>query len=120
MAPMRGPPPETLRTRLRDGLPVLIRPVTPEDKPLLRKGFTRLSEESGYRRFMRPVKELSEADLDYLTPINMTLPRRAEDLPNSPAGRVFREVARRFRSQRRRGDAVAPCPLTTLPAGGPT
>lgn len=69
---MHNPPLETLQTTLRDGSPVLIRPVTPEDKPLLREGFSRLSEESRYRRFMRPVKELSEADLDYLTRIDYT------------------------------------------------
>jgi RimJ/RimL family protein N-acetyltransferase len=69
---MTGPPTETLETTLRNGVRVLIRPVTPEDKPVLREGFTRLSEESRYRRFMRPVKELSEADLDYLTRIDYT------------------------------------------------
>jgi len=65
-------PHDTLETTLRDGSRVLIRPVTPEDKPLLREGFSRLSEESRYRRFMRPVKELSEADLDYLTRLDYT------------------------------------------------
>ncbi|MBI2402150.1 MAG: GNAT family N-acetyltransferase [Gemmatimonadetes bacterium] len=69
---MGDAPRETLLTKLRDGTCVLIRPVTPADKPLLREGFTRLSEESRYRRFMRPVKELSEADLDYLTRIDYT------------------------------------------------
>lgn len=69
---MAGAPSETLHTSLRDGSPVLIRPVVPEDKPILREGFTRLSEQSRYRRFMRPVKELSEADLDYLTRIDYT------------------------------------------------
>lgn len=69
---MADVPRQTLLTQLRDGAPVLIRPVTSEDKQLLREGFTRLSEESRYRRFMRPVKELSEADLDYLTRIDYT------------------------------------------------
>ncbi len=69
---MTLPPTETLSTTLRDHSPVLIRPVTQDDKPLLREGFTRLSEQSRYRRFMRPVKELSEADLDYLTRIDYT------------------------------------------------
>jgi len=69
---MGDAPLETLQTTLRDGSHVLIRPVRPEDKPLLREGFTRLSEESRYRRFMRPVKELTETDLDYLTRIDYT------------------------------------------------
>jgi RimJ/RimL family protein N-acetyltransferase len=196
---MAQAPTETLMTTLRDGSPVFIRPVTPDDKPILREAFTRLSPETRYRRFMHPVKELSEKELDYLTRIDYTshmawvavdpnnpehpglgvarcirrphdprtaevaitvvdshqgkglgtillslitrsaiqqgidafvahvlvenapmlklfnelggtvtledagvvavrmpLPRRAEDLPDSPAGRVFREVARRF------------------------
>jgi len=69
---MGDAPLETLQTTLRNGSRVFIRPVTPEDKPLLREGFARLSEESRYRRFMHPVKELSEADLDYLTRIDYT------------------------------------------------
>lgn len=64
--------PETLTTKLRDGSPVLIRPVTPDDKPILREAFARLSPETRYRRFMHPVKELSERDLDYLTRIDHT------------------------------------------------
>lgn len=65
-------PTETLTTTLRDGSPVLIRRVTPDDKPVLREAFARLSPETRYRRFMRPVKELSEKELDYLTQIDHT------------------------------------------------
>ena len=65
-------PAETLMTTLRDGSPVLIHPVTPDDKPILREAFTRLSPETRYRRFMHPVKELSEKELDYLTRIDQT------------------------------------------------
>ncbi len=82
---MAQAPPDTLPTTLRDGSPVLIRPVTPEDKPVLREAFSRLSEQTRYRRFMHPVKELSEADLDYLTRIDYTTHMAwvAVD-PNSP------------------------------------
>jgi RimJ/RimL family protein N-acetyltransferase len=69
---MSQAPTETLTTTLRDGSPVLIRPVTPDDKPILREAFTRLSQETRYRRFMHPVKELSEKDLDYLTRVDQT------------------------------------------------
>ena len=62
---MQQMPTETLTTTLRDGSPVLIRPVIPDDKPVLREAFTRLSQETRYRRFMHPVKELSEKELDY-------------------------------------------------------
>lgn len=72
-APASPPGPATdreVRAELRDGTPVLIRPIRPEDKPLLVDGFERLSEESRYRRFLSPVSELSEAMLAYLTEID--------------------------------------------------
>ena len=69
---MQQMPTETLTTTLRDGSPVLIRPVIPDDKPVLREAFTRLSQETRYRRFMHPVKELSEKELDYLTRVDHT------------------------------------------------
>ena len=69
---MAAVPSETLQCALRDGSQVLIRPVVPADKPVLREAFTRLSEESRYRRFMQPVRELSERQLDYLTNIDQT------------------------------------------------
>jgi GNAT superfamily N-acetyltransferase len=58
------------RTKLRDGTPVLIRPVLPADKKLLQEGFARLSEVSRYRRFMRTVKELGKAQLKFFTEID--------------------------------------------------
>jgi L-amino acid N-acyltransferase YncA len=70
--PPPPPPVETLRTTLRDGTHVLVRRVTPADKPVLREAFTRLSDQSRYRRFMQPVRELSEQQLDYLTKIDQT------------------------------------------------
>jgi len=64
------PPPRTLVTSLRDGTPVLIRPVVPEDARLLREGFERLSDVSRYQRFLHPVKELTAAQLRYFTEID--------------------------------------------------
>lgn len=58
---------DRVQTRLRDGTPVVIRPVTPEDRELLRTGFRRLSEESRQRRFLAPITELTEEQLDRLT-----------------------------------------------------
>jgi RimJ/RimL family protein N-acetyltransferase len=58
------------RAVLPDGLVVHIRPIGPDDKQLLRSGFERLSEESRYRRFLHPVKRLSEHDLTYFTEID--------------------------------------------------
>ena len=37
---------------LRDGARVTLRPIAPEDKPLIAASFERLSEESRYRRFL--------------------------------------------------------------------
>jgi GNAT superfamily N-acetyltransferase len=59
----------TVEVWLHDGERIVLRPIIPEDKDLLREGFNRMSEESRYRRFMG-VKELSEKDLAYLTEID--------------------------------------------------
>jgi hypothetical protein len=37
---------------LRDGARVTLRPIGPEDKPLIAASFERLGEESRYRRFL--------------------------------------------------------------------
>ena len=58
------------RTRLRDGSSVLIRPIEPEDRELLRSGFNDLSERSRYLRFQSPLTELSEGQLSYLTVVD--------------------------------------------------
>jgi GNAT superfamily N-acetyltransferase len=61
---------EEIRTRLRDGTLVLVRPIRPDDKALLVDGFRRLSEESRIRRFMAPIRELSDEQLRSLTEID--------------------------------------------------
>jgi len=61
---------EEIRTHLRDGTGVVVRPIRPDDKPLLVDGFRRLSEESRIRRFMAPLRELSADQLRYLTEID--------------------------------------------------
>src|SRR5205823_13235304 len=61
---------EEIRARLRDGTPVIVRPIRPDDKALLRDGFRRLSEESRIRRFMAPIRELSDDQLRSLTEID--------------------------------------------------
>ena len=52
------------------GTRLLIRPLGPEDKPLIADGFERLSARSRYRRFFRPLDRLSNRDLAYLTEID--------------------------------------------------
>src|SRR6266550_461675 len=61
---------EEIRTRLRDGTLVVVRPIRSDDKPLLLDGFRRLSDESRLRRFMAPMRELSDEQLRYLTEID--------------------------------------------------
>jgi RimJ/RimL family protein N-acetyltransferase len=45
---------------LRDGSRVHVRPLRPEDEPLLHDAFSRMSERSVYFRFFSPLKRLSE------------------------------------------------------------
>jgi RimJ/RimL family protein N-acetyltransferase len=58
------------RASTRDGAELAIRPIGADDKRLLAEGFERLSPQSRYRRFFRPLDRLSERDLAYLTEID--------------------------------------------------
>ena len=58
------------RTRLRDGSPVLIRPIAPEDRERMRSGFEQLSERSRYLRFQAPMPKLSDEQLSYLIDVD--------------------------------------------------
>ena len=58
------------RHALRDGSSVVVRPIEPEDRDLLRAGFERLSPESRYQRFLVPMAELSDEMLDYLAEVD--------------------------------------------------
>lgn len=55
---------------LKDGTHVLIRPLMPEDRDRLEEGFSRLSSESRYQRFMTSMDTLPDAYLKYLTEID--------------------------------------------------
>jgi RimJ/RimL family protein N-acetyltransferase len=56
--------------RLRDGSPVTIRPIEPDDRDLLRAGFEQLSDHSRYMRFQTPLASLSDQQLSYLTDVD--------------------------------------------------
>ena len=62
--------PILLETEARDGTPLLIRPILPEDAARLRAGFQELSPESRYLRFMSPLVELSDEQVERLTRID--------------------------------------------------
>jgi GNAT superfamily N-acetyltransferase len=49
---------------------VEIRPIEPDDKDALARGFDRLSDRSRYRRFLSPRGPLTEAELIYLTEVD--------------------------------------------------
>src|SRR5512141_853673 len=55
---------------LRDGTRVVLRHVRPEDADTLRRGLTRLSPESRYRRFLEQVSQLTDAQVEYLTRVD--------------------------------------------------
>lgn len=58
------------RLALRDGSEVVVRPIRPDDRQLLREAFERLGAESRYRRFLMPVARLSGGMLTYLTQVD--------------------------------------------------
>ena len=59
-----------MRFTLRNGAPVVVRPILPEDKDRLVAAFAELSETSRYRRFGTQVQRLTEDQLRYLTEID--------------------------------------------------
>ncbi len=59
-----------INTRLKDGTPVLIRLLRPDDKDCLNAGFEKLSVESRRMRFISPPCRLTDSQLKYLTEID--------------------------------------------------
>ncbi|MDX1449563.1 MAG: GNAT family N-acetyltransferase [Acidimicrobiia bacterium] len=75
MRRMRSPhpvpePASIVRAVTRHGLEIDLRPVTPDDKPLLADGFARLSERARYLRFLAPADRLTPAQLAYLSEVD--------------------------------------------------
>jgi len=48
----------------------MLRPIAPEDRPLVAASFERLGKESRYRRFFTTKNELSATELDYLVDVD--------------------------------------------------
>jgi GNAT superfamily N-acetyltransferase len=55
---------------LRDGTPVCVRAIRPDDKERLSRGFAGLSKESVQRRFLHALAALSSEELRYLTELD--------------------------------------------------
>ncbi|MCC5858086.1 MAG: bifunctional acetate--CoA ligase family protein/GNAT family N-acetyltransferase [Ectothiorhodospiraceae bacterium] len=56
--------------RLRDGRWVLLRPIRPEDEPLLERFFAQLTPEDLFTRFFREVKTLERSELARMTQVD--------------------------------------------------
>ncbi len=61
---------ESCNTWLRDGTPVLFRPLGPEDKECVLSGFEELSRNSRYLRFFAPKRALTISDLKFCSGID--------------------------------------------------
>ncbi|MEX2654475.1 MAG: GNAT family N-acetyltransferase [Acidimicrobiia bacterium] len=60
----------TATALLKDGSHIQLRPVTPDDKPLIADGFSRLSARARYLRFLVPSDRLSTRQLAYLAEVD--------------------------------------------------
>src|SRR3954467_13332156 len=59
------------RVQLADGAEVILRPVRPEDAPLLLEGFEEhFSEQSRYQRFMGAKRRMTPRELAYFTDVD--------------------------------------------------
>lgn len=65
-----APAPAGTHVELPDGSVVLLRPVEAADAALLADGFARLGTQSRWLRFLRPMAELTEAELRFFTDID--------------------------------------------------
>lgn len=59
-----------IHDRLRDGTPIVIRPLLPEDAELLLRGFDKLSPRTRYTRFLQAINHLTKEQVDYLTHVD--------------------------------------------------
>jgi RimJ/RimL family protein N-acetyltransferase len=84
------------RARLRDGTPILVRSLQPEDAKELLRGFARLSACSRRFRFLSPVHKLSLEQVRELTEVDqhdhVAIAARDESRPDHPGIGVARFV----------------------------
>jgi RimJ/RimL family protein N-acetyltransferase len=91
----------TLDCELRDGTPVRVRPIAPDDKDRLAEGMKRLSPQSRYRRFFSNMETLDPALLRHLTEVDYSdhfaWLAVSRDEPGGPAVGVGRYIRLRDR-----------------------
>ncbi len=63
--------PTVVRIRLLDETEADLRPIGPEDRPLLAEGLEHMSEESRFARFGSGISHLTGAELSYLTELDL-------------------------------------------------
>ncbi|MCG8356099.1 MAG: GNAT family N-acetyltransferase [Kiloniellales bacterium] len=82
-APLLG---GALRTRLDNGVPVLIQPIGPDDGECLVRAFARLSDKTRYQRFFQARPGLTKQEVRYLTEVDQVnhLAWGAKDTSCSP------------------------------------
>lgn len=73
------------RTLLRDGTPIVVRLLRPDDREVLKQGFERLSAESRYTRFFAAKLTLTDDELRYLCEIDQVSHFAIGALHASPA-----------------------------------
>jgi len=78
---------ERLELQLRDGTPVIVRPLLEEDRPAVAEAYRRLSPEGRYQRFWTPIGELLGAAM---------LDRLIEQDPQTHLTWVVLDPAREF------------------------
>lgn len=93
-------PSDGLLLRLRDGHPVLLRPMSAADRGRLSEGLARLSARSRYQRFFFRLGRFSEEQLSYLTQVDQVdhvawsaLDPATPGLPGLGVGRFVRSPA---------------------------
>ncbi len=60
----------TARLELDDGTTIVVRPGTRDDRPFLLDGLRHLSERSIYTRFLRPLSDLTEKEIEHLLSVD--------------------------------------------------
>src|SRR3954467_8674982 len=94
---------------LRDGTPVLIRPIRADDKRFLSQGLRNMSELSVQRRFLSPKIRFSKAELRYLTEVDgRNHVALVAESPTQPVRRLMgvARVGRRPGARRKAGAAI--------------
>ena len=90
---------------LRDGTPVCVRAIQPDDKTRLLAGFERLSPKSIYRRFFSAVSTLTAENLRYFTELDFVDHVGLAVTVGADANETFIAVGRFIRDKVKRDEA---------------